>query len=37
MPAIIARSISFLSDARLGMAMFSLGFSRAGVHFGFRK
>jgi len=25
MPAIIARSISILSDAGLGMAMFSLG------------
>lgn len=27
MPAIIARSISILSDAGLGMAMFSLGMS----------
>lgn len=27
MPAIIAKSISILSDAGLGMAMFSLGMS----------
>lgn len=33
MPAIIAKSISILSDAGLGMAMFSLGKALLNIHF----
>lgn len=33
MPAIIAKSISILSDAGLGMAMFSLGKALHNIHF----